>query len=343
MVPELNSENKLFDRTISQGYTSWAGNSSMHSIVFFDGIRVLMAGLLSKQTLARMRENAILEDIDLNSWPRGGLEFAPLNTRREAFRFLARVLENWPERFVELIHNCRLRYSDLQGDAQTRPYWYDRVLRSESFAKLARVSPVEIDAIASYTEVSCGRLNTSHARHLSGRDISRHIKERVAQRVSDEIYEDLLTSLDHEISGTTNIVERICLIRDKIMFACARQFNLSQSELAALTLEQVTILSPTRSLLDFTEAAHSRTQARAWAEWYWEQLRPRFQPLDDTSCVFTSYITHRKMSKSAIGARFIRAVDSGMLKRSIPDYTCWVKPTSITTTRPLLSTEARRL
>ena len=42
------------DAVLSDGYTDWAGNPSMHSILFFDGLRELIAGVTSGKTQERL-------------------------------------------------------------------------------------------------------------------------------------------------------------------------------------------------------------------------------------------------------------------------------------------------
>lgn len=63
-----------------------------------------------------------------------------------------------------------------------------------------------------------------------------------------------MTNIDHQISGTKGKVERICLIRNKVMFAAGRQLRLSEGKLAYLTLEQVRTLAPDVVKLNFIES-----------------------------------------------------------------------------------------
>jgi len=55
------------------------------------------------------------------------------------------------------------------------------------------------------------------SKELSGRDIDVHVPDRMPHPVSDDAYEDLLTSIDHQVAGTQDKIERACLIRDKVM------------------------------------------------------------------------------------------------------------------------------
>lgn len=311
------------DIVLANGYADWAGNPAMQSIIFFDGLRELIAGITSAQTQERLIKSAKLSSIDLNDWPHTGLEMASLPMRRELFRLLAMVLEGWPENFIDLIQECKLRYADLKGDSEQRPFWYEDVIRREAGGGYAPISEEEAGAIASAVEVRYGRFSGAMARALSGREIYAHMPEHLPKPVSDDVYEDLLTSIDHQVAGTLDKTERACLIRDKVMFAAGRQLRLSEGALAELTLGQVRALVPEAVELDFSDVPRSPAQARAWVEWYWDEMRPQLQPEAEVDRIFTSAITRRAVRHSTVGARFQSAVECAMLQRVIPSYGCW--------------------
>ncbi len=311
------------ERALRNGYVDFAGNPAMHSIVFFDGLRELIAGITSRQTQKRLKISTKFNDMYLSDWPRTGLEMAALPTRRELFRMLATILDGWPANFIDLIHECGLRYSDLKGDSEQRSFWYEDVIRHESGGGYSPISHEEAEAIASVVEVRYGHFSDALARMLSGRDIRSHIPERSPQPVSDEVYEELLTSIDHQVAGTLDKLERACLIRDKVMFVAGWQLGLSEEALAVLTLERVRSLVPEKEDVDFTGAARTPAQARAWVEWYWDRTRPQLRPISETDCVFTSANTRRGFRRSAVGGRFQKAVNNALLGRKIQSYEHW--------------------
>lgn len=315
------------DRALQQGYVDWAGNPSMHSLVFFDGLRALIAGITSRQTQERLAGSVWINGIDLNGWPRTGLETALLPMRREVFRWVSMLLENWPANFIALIHENKLRYADLKGDSEQRPFWYEDVIRREAGGGYALISQEEAYAIADAVEGKYGRFNGSMARKLSGRDIAVHVADRRPQRVSDEAYEDLLTSIDHQIAGTLDKMERACLIRDKVMFAVGRMLGLSEGALADLTLEQVRAQVPGKVEANFSEVARTPAQARAWVEWYWKKMRPQLNPRQGVDFIFTSARAQQGIKHSTVGGRFKRAIEYAMLCREISNYGCWYKST----------------
>lgn len=114
---------------LQQGYVAWSGNPSLYSVIFFDGLKALITGLTSVQSTKRFFSHANFSHQDIfKSWPTSGLEFASLPARRLLFSWLAIVVSNWPDSFIDLIHLHDLRFSDLKGDSKTLPFWYERVL-----------------------------------------------------------------------------------------------------------------------------------------------------------------------------------------------------------------------
>lgn len=308
---------------LEQGYIDWAGNKTLHSIVFFDGLRELIAGMSSKQTRGRLARSSILQSLMLNDWPRLQFELTSQSHRRELFQVLAIVLDGWPTNFVSLIGECKLRYADLKGDSTQRRYWYEDVIQREAGSGCTEVGSDEASSIVSAVIAKHGRFSQGKARQLSGRDISTHLQNRKVRPVSDDVYEDLMTSFDHQIAGTLDKTERACLIRDKVMFAVGRQLGLSQGKLATLTLDCVRVLAPISTQLIFSEAARSSSQARAWVEWYWNSVRIELLPKSNVNSVFTSSVTRRGLSHSSVSARFYKAIDTAMLRARIPQYSNW--------------------
>ena len=311
------------ESVIENGYTDWAGNPTMHSLVFFEGVRALIAGMTSRHTKERLRKSATLDRINLDDWSRTRFEMMPITERRGIVDLLTLVLKKWPTNFTELIKDCRLRYCDLKGDSEQRVFWYENVIQEEAGCGYAPISKEEARAIANVVEVKHGRFSGATARRLYGHDINGRVPEYFPQPVTDDVYEELLTSIDHQVAGTLDRIERACLIRDKVMFATGRQLRLSERALAELTLDRVRVLVPEKVALDFFSVAKSPVQARAWVEWYWDRMRPQLQPEPSADHVFTSARTKCRFRRSAIGVKFHRLVEAAMLRRSIRNYGCW--------------------
>lgn len=311
---------------LRHGYSDWAGNSAMHSLVLFEGLRELIAGLTSKQTRMRLKSSVKLHGNDLCDWPNMQIEMSSQAHRRELFRVLGMLLDHWPTNIVELIHECKLRYADLKGDSAQRMYWYEDVIQREAGSGYAPIGSEQASSIVDAVIAKHGKFSQGKARRLSGRDISSHLQDRKVRPVSDDVYEDLITSIDHQVAGTLDKTERACLIRDKVMFAVGRVLGLNEGELAELTLEQLRATVPEEVKAEFSDIARSPVQARAWVEWYWDSMRIRLHPNADTHIVFTSALTGREFRHSSVSARFIRAIDIAMLRGKVQSYANWIRP-----------------
>lgn len=318
---QLLRSQEIMECALSQGHVDWAGNPSMYSLMFFDGLRALIAGLTSKQTRERLEG-----PLALTGWPRTGLEMATLQMRRSLLQLLATLLHDWPEKFVQLIHDNKLRYSDLKGDGAYRPFWYEDVIRREAFGGCAAISLEEANAIADAVERKFGRYAATRAREISGRDIGNHAPDRKRHRISDDVYEELLVCIDHQVAGTQDEKERACLIRDKIMFAVGRVLGLSEQSLASLTIGRLRELSPDVDELSFVNVAKTPAQARAWVEWYWLRVRPELHPAKGVNHIFTSNKTHSGIKHSTVSARFQMSVKRAVMHRAIPNYISLIKP-----------------
>ena len=309
---------------LEHGYADWAGNKAMHSIAFFEGLRELIAGMTSKQTRERLVRSTQLHGPVLNDWPRLQFELTSQSHRRELFHVLAVVLDDWPTSIVSLIQECKLRYADLKGDSVQRMYWYEDVIQREAGSGYTAVGEEEAKSIVNAVIAKHSQFSQGKARQIAGRDISAHLQDRKVLPVSDEVYEELLTSIDHQIAGTLDEIGRACMIRDKVMFAAGRVLGLSEGALANLTLERLRSLVFDEERLAFSEVARTSKQSRAWIEWYWKKVRPTLRPRAEVDVVFTSSITRQGLKHSAVSALFCKAVEFAMLKGRIRNYGQWV-------------------
>lgn len=308
---------RKMDAALCAGYTFWDGNPSMYSLVFFDGVRALIAGLTSGRTIERLEFAQGCIEMNSYALSRSGFEFAKLGDRKYLFVWLSMLLQDWPKRLQALIHDSRLRYADLKGDSNSRPYWIESVIKHAAAGGFAAISDDEVLSITFAVEKQYGQFSLGKARILSGRDMGNHVAKRFP--VTDDIYEDLLTAIDHQIAGTLNERKRVSLIRDKIMFAAGRVLGLSEEGLCQLTLGQLRRLVTEIEQPIFFEVAQSRSQVRAWVEWYWNVIRkPSSAPN-----IFISLNTGRVLTHHAVSSRFRQTIVAANMDRAIPSYSSW--------------------
>ena len=169
------------------------------------------------------------------------------------------MLDDYPRNFITLIHEKNLRFSDLKGDSQSLAYWYDSVIKLEGWKGNPVLDDLEKESIRKYVQSKDGFYSNKSAEYYSGRNIAKYISRSRKAIVSDEVYEDLLISLDHEISSTSNLKLRYSLIRDKIMFAYARICNLNLKQISLTTLDDISSSSYKSLEVSFYKNAKIKT------------------------------------------------------------------------------------
>lgn len=131
---------KMLERALELGFIEWAGSSNIYSILFFDGLRALSAGMLRHQRRLLQRGGVSRPVLDL--------EHLPLCSRIENMRLLASLTQNWPDRLTEYVKRENVRYTELQVFGGSIPFWYWAAIR-EVMVKTSILTEGQIDAIFS--------------------------------------------------------------------------------------------------------------------------------------------------------------------------------------------------
>ncbi|MCG8095176.1 MAG: hypothetical protein JAZ17_16415 [Candidatus Thiodiazotropha endolucinida] len=185
------------------------------------------------------------------------------------------------------------------------------------------ITHLEAESIYRAVESRFGKFSCYLARKISGRDISKigYVKNKFY--VTNEYAELFLASIDHEIAGTLDEIERQELLRDKVMFGVARGLGLTEKELSELTLEKVHELVPRKIKASFYEAPKSKVQARAWADWYMDYT----ESLRSNGCnkLFFSFRSKKGLNWRTISARFTRANKVSEIRCKIKNYASFVE------------------
>lgn len=282
-------EQHQWEEAVRTGWINWAGNPSMYSHIFFEGLRVLCSGLVTRKERKRLVSGLKGLKNVAKSIPIRGVEFARIRIRYELMVAVVAQLSEWPDQFLSTMKDISFRYSTLHGYSKYVPYWYESVIEAELKHKYSSVQNEE----------------------------DRHITQ--------DIYEDLIVSIDHEISATQNKKLRLALLRDKFMFVIGYTLKLGMKKLSVYTIDDIRRLVPQTMKASFYEVPASASQGRAWCEWYLENIRPLLRPAVAERRLFVSARTHTGMSKSLIGYRFNRAVKAALLSREIESY-CFFLP-----------------
>ncbi len=316
-------ENDLYElqyqleQTLKNGWCSWSGNGSMNSVIFFEGMHQVASGLISKKTRIKIQEISYDDKIV-------SIERLSLDYRHKLMAYLSHVLNDWPNKFISHAIAYNFRYSDLKGDRKNIIYWYDNILNWDIRSEMSALSDDEKKSIINSLEAKQGIVTNKGVKEISGKNISVYVKSLKKMPIDDSVYNELLISLDHEVSETLDLRKRSELIRDKIMFASGRVLNLNIRQLSELLLSDVdSSFDVECESVCFNSNAITGCDIHAWLSWYINNIRKPIAFYCNENNVFLSEYTKKGLKKSVIGMRFNRAVRAANLCREIKSYHDW--------------------
>lgn len=289
-----------------QGFVSFAGQLNLHSMAYFEGMRILASGI------AKLLNH---------SQPLGsvGLELMEHSSRKLVTEHLARTVEEWPRGFTELAASMRHPYAHFLKDRSRAqlPLWLldeaDRTRRSA-----AAMTAEERSYICTATEAVTGRFSAPRARALFGRDMSAHLR---TLPVSEEDAETFVASIDHTISVARGR-QRRDLLRDKVLFVTARVLGMSAVQISKLEVSFADDLLANRPAQAPSDVPKTPPELGAWMRWYVDEIRPQFRAAD-TPWLFLCDGEHGHASDSLVSARFQAALDRSGISRRIGNFSRW--------------------
>ncbi len=274
-----------WEKSIDDGWIEWAGNHSMYSFLFFDGLRSLCGGLIRKTERHRtsMLSNE-LSDVIVNK-KFMELEYASVNERYVLIKVVLKLISDWPNSFIDIVNKYKLRSCILTNEQEDIPYWYQSVLR-HLLNKNDAIPKNEIQSIIEYVERKHGYYSNGLAYMESGHDLSKLAKWYVKPSIPYFDYENMMTSIDHEIGGTLDKNVRYKLLGDKVMLALRRVLGLSVEEIAEFKMSDIESISPVTVKYSFYSVPVNREQVRAWCEWYVDKVRSDFYSIKNNDLMF---------------------------------------------------------
>ncbi len=309
----------VMDETLSAGWVTLSDGTTLNSILFFKGLRELITGLSTKESRKRIKSNE--RDETGKSMV---IEYCSLSARVDMMKTCAHILEVWPGRFIHLIHDKRLRYSDLKSGNRNLAYWYEKIIKIESQSGNPPLSNSEKQSIVDYVEYNQGYYTNQYATDISGHDISDFIGGYHQRKVDDNIYAELLVGIDHKIAVTFDKQQRNDLIRDKIMFAYARIFNLTLQKISDMNISDILDCDEENTDFDFVNIAMSKKAVTSWCRWYIKNIRSQILAGRSNDALFISSQTRNRLKKSIISKRFNRVVKLSGAERYIHGYKCLI-------------------
>src|SRR5579859_1526591 len=201
------------------GY-AMVGNSPVYAHLYFDGLRMLMAGI-----------NKIRSDGHSLDFER-----ASARERLVLLRDAVNLATDWPVKFLAACASIRRPYTVFAGSGRKRaPWWMSCILRRSLLHKYAALSLGEAEAIATAAQKRVGSRTVTAARALSGRDVRSFLR---APRLASEVVRRILRTLNQRIREASGH-RRLILIRDLVMLLVARRLHLNLDQVVHIRVADV--------------------------------------------------------------------------------------------------------
>lgn len=158
-------------------------NGVIYSHLFFSGLhqmmRKLIYGSMANSLKAALWQSYAI-DLPIDFLPNKSVFLERLNVaqRRALVRAVCRLLQDWPDNFIEFCRANKLASHFLIGDTKRLPFWYWRVVREHLTKSARKVSDLEIISIVNHVHKEGGQQSAPEL----NRFLSHHIIKRADER-----------------------------------------------------------------------------------------------------------------------------------------------------------------
>lgn len=184
---ELQSQRSL-QRTLERGWASLGDFGPTYSHLYFQGLRVISRLLLSPGR--RHLLTTVLDGDELTSRvSRVGkhhtLEDHEIDTRRAVVLAAWSLTQGWPNSFVRVCRQHRVRGADVLRDAKVFPYWLERAVRQDLGLPTSPIASKEVASSVSYLKKLGLPLTNQNIFRLLGRTVPPDASKRVKKALRD--------------------------------------------------------------------------------------------------------------------------------------------------------------
>lgn len=298
---DLSILTKRLEGALNDGFIDWSGNSNLHSVSYFLGLRIIARFIARTEG---MRDKSI--------------ELLPLNQRIVVIQELTQLLEAWPEKFIYKVKYSGYTYSDVVGTRTKLPYWIELAIDELKRSQHPERTSDEINAILQVTDRHGAKF--SSVRKLYGAHISREqLPATCRSTVSNDNHEALMVALDHLVAQSSDQKKRTALLQDKVMICLYRFTKLSSAEICELKFEDFPKVEKELKSGDLPSNTQGRSQALQLFRWHLLQRKSEFSNAPYRDFVFCSPYTDKLLSASALHTRFGQSVSAALLTAPIPN------------------------
>jgi hypothetical protein len=147
---------------LRHGWVEIPQNGIIYSHVLFSGLHQMMSKLIYGRMASSLKAalwQSYKIDLPIDFLPDKSVFLERLNVaqRRALLRAVSRLLQNWPDNFIEFCRANKLASHCLIGDTKRLPFWYWRVVREHLTKSARKVSDQEIISIVNYAHKGDGQ------------------------------------------------------------------------------------------------------------------------------------------------------------------------------------------
>ncbi|HKZ78875.1 MAG TPA: TniQ family protein [Pyrinomonadaceae bacterium] len=147
---------------LRHGWVEMPQNGMIYSHLFFSGLYQMMGRLIYGRMAGPLKaalwqSYAIDLPLDFLLGKKFFLERLNVAQRRGLLQAVNRLLEEWPDRFIEFCQANKLNSYFLIGDKKVLPFWYLRVVREHLTKGARKVSNEEVISTVSYVRNEGGQ------------------------------------------------------------------------------------------------------------------------------------------------------------------------------------------
>ncbi|MBL0729441.1 TniQ family protein [Piscinibacter sp. HJYY11] len=305
--PDVLALQRMLETARRDGHVDVAGRSGLHSVLFFNGLRVLLLAS------ARLPGPDGVEPAGA-----GRFDEMPVEQRAMLLSRVQRLLADWPKTFHSTFSSRPNIYSHFTRHSPVRPFWVDEEVSLLNRSKTDLTSD-EARSIESVVEAYHGRFSHALAHEMFGRDLSR-LRARERPRITQDDADMFLAGIDIAASTSVGRV-REELIRDRTMFLTARLLKLPQSALREMKVEDYLSEIDDEPLDD---TPRDGDDLKIYLRRYVRLDRAKHRLADLSPWLFLCSSPTGQMSKSLVGKRYNDALKLAYMDRRIPAFQDWI-------------------
>jgi hypothetical protein len=145
----------LLATTLRRGWIELPQNGVIYSHLFFSGLYQMMGKLIYGRMAGPLKAalwQSYAIDLPIDFLPDKSVFLERLNVvqRRALLQAVNRLLQDWPDNFIEFCRTNKLASHFLIGDKKRLPFWYWRVVREHLTKSARKLSNEEIISMVNY-------------------------------------------------------------------------------------------------------------------------------------------------------------------------------------------------